>query len=185
MTAVNTLTAVLDRLATSPNDEDAWRSLYRQLWPFVIAVIYRRLKNRSAAEDAAQEVFVRVLNSRPFEKIQVESEFRAYVWRIAVNVANTHLKNARRKEHGEHKLIEWGSTFYEPPETDDRILMEEALRLAREGLEPQDTKLLHLILQGRSLREVASELGLTYTNVGVRFHRLKKKVHKLLNNNNN
>jgi DNA-directed RNA polymerase specialized sigma24 family protein len=79
MNAVNSLKAAIERLASSSADEDAWRFLYREMRPFVLAILYRRLKDRATAEDAAQEVFLRVLRARPFEKVHDESAFRAYV----------------------------------------------------------------------------------------------------------
>src|SRR5262245_58286836 len=102
MSQQNALAAVLERLKASPADEEAWRALYRQLWPFVIAVIYRKLRGseRKAAEDAAQEVFIRLLRTRPFDRIPDADSLRAYMGRIAENVAKTHLRKLHAEKGG-------------------------------------------------------------------------------------
>ena len=57
ITAVDPLTAIIGRLATAARDEDAWRSLYRQLWPFVVAVAYCRLKAKVHPKMPRKKVF--------------------------------------------------------------------------------------------------------------------------------
>jgi len=47
-------------------------------------------------------------------------------------------------------------------------------------LESQDLKLLNLLLAGRSLGEVAKDLGISYSNAAVRLHRAKDLVRNLL-----
>jgi DNA-binding NarL/FixJ family response regulator len=47
-------------------------------------------------------------------------------------------------------------------------------------LEQHEGELLKLLVHGKSLREVADELRISYTAAGVRVFRLKKKVGMLL-----
>ena len=176
MTAVDSLKAAIERLAAAPADEEAWRYLYRQMWPFVLTIVYRRLKNRAAAEDAAQEVLLRILRARPFEKIREEGAFRAYVWRMALNVANTHLRKIVRKDRGERHLFEWradqrADITEQLSEENDRFLMEEALQLVMEELEPKDREFLEMILHGSSLGDTATALNMSYSNAGVHSNR--------------
>jgi len=190
MTVVDSLTDAIERLASSAADEDAWRFLYREIRPFVLAIVYRRLKDRAASEDAAQEVLLRVLRARPFDKIREEGAFRAYVWRMAQNVANDHLRNAVRKHRGERNLFEW-RTAQEADITDqlsdehDRFLMEAALRLVMDDLEPKDREFLEMLLRGSTLGEAAVALDMSYSNAGVRYYRLKRKLRRQLTEQEN
>jgi RNA polymerase sigma factor (sigma-70 family) len=174
------LPAVLERLKASPADEDAWSFLYRQLWPFIIAIVYRRLKGREkkAAEDAAQEVFVRLLRAQPFGKIPNAEALRAYVAKIAENVARTHLRKVHVQEVGRRDVAEWHGL--EPPlaglESDDELRVRELWTLAESVLEPKDRDLLRLILEGSSLHQAADRMGLSYSNAGVRLHRIRRKL---------
>jgi RNA polymerase sigma factor (sigma-70 family) len=177
------ITVALGRLAVDSRDEYAWRALHKSLWPFVMSIVYRRLKDKIAAEDAAQEVFLRLVHSRPYERIRDGGEFQAYVWRVAINCANT--SHVMAQQHSDRKSA---LSDYRGSEdgagtaaaSEDRLIFEEVLTLAEGSLAPQDSRLLTILLQGRSLREAADELGQTYSGAGVRLHRLRLKLSKLL-----
>lgn len=180
--APDELAAALGRLRQSPSDDAAWRSIYRRLWPFVVAIAYSRVRDKGTAEDIAQDVFVRIARLRPYNRVDGPEQFRAYVWRMAVNVANSYARSARRRERSLKELWNWGGR--DPPvvaaASDDRLVFKELLGLARDTIEPQDHRLLELLLEGRPLADVASELGLTYSAAGVRLHRLRQKLRKSL-----
>jgi RNA polymerase sigma factor (sigma-70 family) len=185
MTAVNSLTEAIDRLATTPADEDAWRLVFREMWPFVFAVVYRRIKSRAAAEDVAQDVLMSVFRTRPFGRIREEGALRAYVWKTALNAVASNFRKAGRKEKGERHLLSWlmahkADVVEQVPEEHEQLLLEEALQLVMEELAPDDRKFLELLAQGRTLGEAAAALGLSYSNAGVRYYRLKRRLRKLL-----
>jgi RNA polymerase sigma factor (sigma-70 family) len=180
----NALSAVLERLKVSPSDEDAWASLFRQLWPFVIAVIYRRLRGeqRSAAEDAGQEVFLRLFRSRPFARIENVDALRAYMWKMAENVALQQLKRKHAEDLGERDLAEWQELEPRPGAVDGEtaLFARDVSDLVGRVLEEKDRELLRLMIEGSSLGQAADKMGLSYTNAGVRLHRIRRKlVHGL------
>jgi RNA polymerase sigma factor (sigma-70 family) len=179
------LDGLLKRLTVAPADEEAWASLYRQLRPFVIAVIYRRFgtRNRSAAEDATHEVFIRLLRSRPFGTIPDASALRAYVWRMAENVAKSHLRKQRTEEGAERDFAEWheSETFVEALDGDSALVARELLDLAQHSLDATDSNLLRLMIEGASLGQAADKMSLSYSNAGVRLHRMRRKLVNLLN----
>jgi len=172
----------LKRLAEEPTDENAWRTVFDRLWPFVIAIAWRRLKDRTAAEDAAQEVFLRLLRMRPFVEITEPEEFKAYLWRMTVNVAND---TARKHRHSDH-LHEAVSNVRRTDEwvqlhpTDQRLLFEEVMGLAKGDLSTDENEVLKRLILGLTIREIAHELGLAYSAAAVRVHRLRRKLDKIL-----
>jgi RNA polymerase sigma factor (sigma-70 family) len=172
---------MLQRLRASPADEDAWSSLYRQLWPFVFAVVHRRLQT-SAVEDAAQEVFIKLLRSRPYENISDADAFRAYVWRMADNVAKTHLLKQHADQHAKRDLAEWQQ--FEPSgealDGEGALVANELLGLAENTLDAKDRDLLRMMLEGANLAQAADKLGLSYSNAGVRLHRMRRRLSGLL-----
>jgi DNA-directed RNA polymerase specialized sigma24 family protein len=131
----NNITSALNRLAVDSRDEDAWRTLHKNLWPFVMSVVYRRLKDKIASEDAAQEVFLRLVHSKPYERIRDGGEFQAYVWRVAINCANTSHVMSRRYSTRKNALSEYRSTEEGAgtATSEDRFILEEALTLAAPG----------------------------------------------------
>lgn len=188
MTESSSLKAAIDKLSRAPMDEDVWRYLYRHLRPFVLAIAYRRLKNKMAAEDAAQEVLLRVLRASPFGRIREEAALRAYVWKITVNVVNSHLRKVIRAEAGARRFFEWEvatqtTLAQQFSEQQDRFLMEEALQLIMEQLEPGDRQFLEMVMHGTSLGDAALALDISYSNAGVKYHRLKRRLRKLLTEN--
>ncbi len=183
MTAVDSLQAAIEQLAREPNNENAWRLLYRQIWPLVVAIAFRRVKDRFAAEDVAQQVLLGILRARPFETIREEGRFRAYIWRMTINAANSRMRSAKREARFEQAGIDAESVMPQggDPTEDERLLLEEALALAiGEGLSAEDRELLELLMQGRSLGEAASACNLSYSAAGVRYFRIKQKLHKIL-----
>lgn len=179
------LRSSLAKLARSKTDEGAWRVLYDALWPFVFATAFRRLKDPDAAEDVAQEVFVRLLNSAPFEQLNGVDELRAYLWRAAINVGNTVLERNRRASQKEHAIRDLGPRVSEDETSnpDYRLLYGEALSLAKEHLGAEDLKLLSVLIAGGTLADAAAALSQTYSATGVRLHRLRAKLVKVLNLN--
>jgi|ERR1700683_608660 len=176
------VSGLLQRLAESPSDEVAWTALYQQLCPFVTAVAYRRLRDTEASRDVAQEVFIRLLKSQPFNDIHDVNQFRAYLWKMTINAANSYWSKSRLgkevREEPWHEAIEVADTA---SNSEDRLAWKETVELAQSALDPKDAKLLDLLLLGKSLTEAANELGLSYSNAGVRLHRARRTLNKVLN----
>jgi RNA polymerase sigma-70 factor (ECF subfamily) len=179
----SSLSKILGQLAKSRTDEEAWASLYRQMWPFVIAIFYRQLGGiKEVAEDAAQDVFLRLVRSCPFGKLQNTDLFRAYVRRVAQNVARTYryrfLKRAETEK--EMKTTPEEAVDNKQPLPEDYFGQEQLLRNIIAQLDETDRQLIRLLAKDLSLSDVAKATGLTYTNAGVRLHRLRRKLRDYL-----
>lgn len=170
------LADVLASLARDRQDETAWKSLYKTMWPLVWSVVFRRLHGLKApSDDAAQEVFIRLLKSCPFDNLRDPDDFRAYTYRVSINVANNYLRTllveARAENIEEVGML--GSTDNNPEgilETDE--LLKEILG----HIDERDHHILKLLIDGHSLREIASRVGISYSNTAVRVHRIRKKL---------
>lgn len=177
------LGTLLARLASSPTDEQAWRALYHQMWPFVFAVVYRRLRGDGAlAEDASQEVFMRLVRASPFERLLDPEAFRRYVWRVADNVGRTYVRRLvsrrameRSTSEAEGSKVEAQQSGSADQELDAKDFVRHIVDVASD-----DRDLLYLVLRGHSLSEIAKATGLTYANAGVRLHRLRARLRKSL-----
>jgi RNA polymerase sigma-70 factor (ECF subfamily) len=178
------LEALVARLASSPADEEALRALYRQTWPFVFAVVYRRLHGAKAlAEEASQEVFLRLVRACPFKRLRDPDAFRGYVWRVADNVARTYARRvlARHAAEVTPPEAEVGAADVQHfDRVEEELGAEELLRQVMGAIESRDRELLRLVLEGHSLSEIAKATGLTYGNAAVRLHRLRRRLRKSL-----
>lgn len=167
---------LLQRLSADPSDSAAWTQLYKQYWPFVFAIAYRRCRGaREIAEDVAQEVFVRLLRTRPFDRLPNTGALRGYLYTTAENTARTQL--SRLLSRKESPLPE---TF--EPAAQGSVEELSVIESARQTLSPLDQEILSHVVSGMSLKDVAKATGLSYPNTAVRLHRLRKQLRRLLKN---
>ncbi len=71
-------------LARRFDDEQAWAILHKIIRPLVLATACRNLRGHlGLAEDACQEVFLRLVRFGPFSKIKRPEDFRKYVCAVS------------------------------------------------------------------------------------------------------
>ena len=70
--------------------ETAFRELIRRYERPVFSLIYRMVRDSSAAEDLAQDAFIKVLNH--IDKYRPEFKFSSWLFKIANNIAIDHLR---------------------------------------------------------------------------------------------
>ncbi len=83
----------LERFAKG--DLDAYELLFRQFQGKVYAWIVRIVRDRGAAEDLTVETFWRIYRAR--SRFNPESDFGAWAYRIAINLALSHLRRTPRE----------------------------------------------------------------------------------------
>jgi len=150
--------------------------LIERLWPFVLTVVYRRLGGqREPAEDLAQEVFTDLIDAEPFKRLADVDALRAYVWRMADNEARSYLKSLRRRAEESGGRQAMATVASQEPTAEWVLEAREWLEGKLEQMAPVDRELAKLIAEGYRLREAAEAVGLSYTNAGVRLHRLRKR----------
>ncbi len=99
----------------APMDRAAFATLYDRYYPRVVKYCTRRLFDRNAAEDVASEVFLKVAsNVRSFPG-KTESDFRRWLFRIATNAVNAHLRSAWRRR----RLLELAASSGKLARNDD------------------------------------------------------------------
>jgi RNA polymerase sigma factor (sigma-70 family) len=171
------LAAILQRLAASRADEEAWALLFDLLWGRVFATTFRVLKgHRERAEDASQETFIRLLKYADFRKLSDSAEFQRYVHTVAENVAYGYLREMRQL--ASHLELQSDALAGDSPE--ELAQISEAIQQLSDELTVEEHALARLIVEGSSVSEIAQRLGWSYSNAGVRVHRLRQMLRKLL-----
>jgi RNA polymerase sigma-70 factor (ECF subfamily) len=79
-------------------DRDAFAVLYMRYFDRIYTYLRAILRDADQAEDAAQQVFIRVIEALPGYQIIESKPFRAWIFTIARNLALTHLKRESRLE---------------------------------------------------------------------------------------
>ena len=122
-------------------DRTAFSLLYDRYYPRVARYCLRRLFDRSLAEDVVSEVFLQVASHLREFTGQTETDFRRWLFRIATNAVNAHLRQSRRRQElweaaarsrhwdhlgssppspAEHDILDWPAVYQALLEFDER-----------------------------------------------------------------
>jgi RNA polymerase sigma factor (sigma-70 family) len=174
------LSNILSRLALSKADTEAWKLLYQRMWPFVIGLNFRLLGGaKQAADDASQEVFLRLLQYSNFESLTNPDSFRKYLRTVCTNVSRDFLqKLARRNETGLDG-VQIDSLRSDVPGPQD-VQAKEMYEGVLGQLSADDRRMIEWAAEGYTLDEIAEAAGLSYSNAGVRLHRIRGKLRNAL-----
>jgi RNA polymerase sigma factor (sigma-70 family) len=94
-------------------DKDALEQLVRRHQPWVFNIAIRMIWRRDLAEDATQEILIKIVTK--LSSIRGESQFRTWLYRIAVN----HLLNLRKSEMEERMTFaDLGRSLDDTPNLD-------------------------------------------------------------------
>ncbi len=167
-------------------DHQAFKYLFEHYRNQVFNVCYRMSGNRQEAEDAAQDVFLKVFHA--IDTFRGEAKLSSWIYRIAVN---TVLKRQRRK-----KLENWISldflfqdddTFQptSPEQTPDQYVenlqKEQIVQNAIQRLpERQKTALILFRYENLSYQEIAAVMGTSQSAVESLLHRAKDNLAQKL-----
>jgi len=172
-------------LAVSRRDEDAWETVFRVMWPFVRATVYRRLGSVDGlAHDAAQEVFSRLLRSCPFQRLREPDAFRGYVWRVSDNVARTYRRRVLAHPtttltDGDQETLADGETVA-GQRVQEELELRQLLQHEWRQLGGVDRRALSLLVRGCSIGEIATALGVSYGATAIRLMRIRSRLRNSL-----
>ncbi len=149
--------------------------LYRRYGPMVLRRCQRLLRDPEKAADAMHDVFVEVLRRRETLSGDAPSSL---LLRIATNACLNRIRGERRHpEDKEAGLLERIASAEDPEgRPGARSLL--ARIFGREQESTGTIAVLHL-LDGLTLEEVASEVGMSVSGVRKRLRRLKARVAEL------
>jgi RNA polymerase sigma-70 factor, ECF subfamily len=82
-------------LRAKAGDQSAFEYLVQKYRRPMVSFMYRMARNAAAAEDLAQEVFLRVYRSR--ETYEASAKFTTWLYRIATNLAVNHARDTRHE----------------------------------------------------------------------------------------
>lgn len=156
----------------------------------IINYCYRMLGNAQDAEDAAQEVFVKVF--RFIGSFTGQSSFSTWLYRIASNVCLDLLRKAKRRpqesvsiyqynEEGEEFSLPIEDKSPTPYEKAQQSEAQKALLAALEKLGEEQKRVVILRdIEGLSYEEIAAVTGVTPGTVKSRLNRARKSLQKYL-----
>jgi RNA polymerase sigma-70 factor (ECF subfamily) len=160
-------------LAFAAGGEEAFVQLYQRYRDRILTFTLRMLGERARAEDATQEVFLKLYRARA--GYQATSRFSTYLYRIATN----HCLNQRARS--EHRLVDLGADPdpAAPNQADQQqTLTHKQLRaalLAALGTLPERQRAAFLLVhyEGLSYREAADSIEVSEAGIKSLIHRAR------------
>lgn len=155
--------------------------LFEQYHTAVFAYLYRLVDDREWAHDLSQETFLRLFRARR-QLLQVENQ-RAWVYRIATNLAFNALKRRRR-----FAWLPWRNTdtaHLAVPDPSEQAHRRVAVERALAELPPHYRA--PLLLHGHygfSVREVAEALGISEGAAKTRLYRAREMFRQVYEGGN-
>ncbi len=164
------------------SDSAAFARLYRLHYESMFRYCSRRLFNRHSAEDVTSTVFFKAMRKiGPFEGSS--TDFRNWLYRIATNAVNDHLRTAKRRadairiaaqDHGRGRTIDSESDS----EVEEKNLV---LKQAVLGLKPKYQTVITLrYFEKMKLIEIAEILGQNPATIRSQLLRALDKLRKEL-----
>jgi len=158
----------------------AFEEVVRRHQRRVFAVAYRILRRHDAADDVAQEAFVRAW--RHLKDFDVQRPFSPWVCRIAANLAVNEVRSPRSRETG---LPEGhAETPAAAPDPLEGVLDAEARQALDAALRqvPEEQRAVFVlrVFEEQSYREIAEGLGLSIGTVMSRLSRAREKLRVAL-----
>jgi RNA polymerase sigma-70 factor, ECF subfamily len=157
-----------------PGVKEDFDRLYRATYQRVFASLVLILRNPAAAEDAAQEGYLRAFKA--WKSWKQEAPAEAWLYRIALNVAFTH----RRRERF-HDIGQVIRRLGRPKEADPTEIIQPDLVRELRALPPKQAAALVLRhVHGFTNREIAAAVGIPERTVASRLAAAKSRLQARL-----
>ncbi len=134
------------------------------------------------AEDLTQEVFLRAYQS--FQRLRPNSNYRAWLYKIATNRAYTVLKQNRRRAQRSMPLLDDGDLADSGPSPYQQAALDETLAAVRQAIDDlpdkQHMAILLRHIQGLDYAEVAQALGCSEDSARANVYQAMRRLRQEL-----
>lgn len=169
----------IDRVKGGDKEAFAWLvDKYRDM---IYTVCVRMLTSEADAEEAAQDAFVKAYKS--LNSFQGKSKFSTWIYRIAYNQCISVIRKKVRMIDMVGEVPEGEVSEGEINGLDAIAAQERSkyLHMALEALGETDSVVVTLFYYEEfSLEEIAEVTGLTSSNIRIKLHRSRKKMHQVI-----
>jgi RNA polymerase sigma-70 factor, ECF subfamily len=175
-----------DLVVRARTDRTAFGRLYDCYYGHVARYCLRRLFDRTLAEDVVSDVFLQVASHLGEFSGRTTTDFRRWLFRIATNAVNAHLRQSRRRQElweaaarGRH----WdrGSGWHSSPAENDRLDWPAVYRALLELDERDQTIVTLRFFADLSHEEIADVVNATSGAVRTALSRILSRLREKFN----
>lgn len=152
--------------------------LYLQYGPAVFRRCLRLLRNRSAAEDATQDVFVKIL--RRAEMLGTNEAMLPWVYRVATNHCLNLRRDAARKCCGACDDLDLIADGKRDNSAEDYPLRQLAQAVLDRFDSTTQQVAVAVLVDGMQLSEAAASIGISTRSVSRKLHRFEESARRYL-----
>jgi len=172
-------TAYNDLVILAKSQAAALGRLYDLYYDRIFRFCVHRLFNRSTAEEVTSAVFLTVAQAMPRFQGETEQDFRNWIYTIAANQANAHIRKTLRRQRllknvvahrrDEHGSDDWSSLDWP------------TLYAAIRQLKPEHQTILTLrFFENMEYDEIAGVVGARPATIRVTLHRILRRLQETL-----
>jgi RNA polymerase sigma factor (sigma-70 family) len=160
-------------------DTNAFSYLVTKYQDVVFSIALKVLKNRDDAEEVAQETFIKAFRS--ISSFRGKSKFSTWLFSIAYNTCIT---SVRKKKFPTTSIDQVQLNDEEEDWDDFDLTGEERSKMLEMSLKklPEDDYTLVVLYyyEEQSIEDISRIVGLSESNVKVKLHRARKKLHLIM-----
>jgi len=173
-------------VAVRRGDQGAARLLVEALFPLVLKIVRAHLPRRTAEEDLAQEVFLKMFTR--LDQYRGLMPFPHWVSRIAVTTCIDQLRHQKRRpelrwadlSETEAEVLDATLSASDGARDTDALAARELVARLVEQLDPKDRLVIQMLdLEQKSVAEIAEATGFGQSAIKVRAFRARRKLRIL------
>ncbi|ACV62658.1 RNA polymerase, sigma-24 subunit, ECF subfamily [Desulfofarcimen acetoxidans DSM 771] len=142
-----------------------FKAMFDDHYPTVCRQLTYLLGNRFAAEDVAQETFLKLYRTPPRDK----GNLAGWLFRVSRNLAFDYLRSEKSRGRREERNKIWSEGCTEALSCEEAVMRKEAITLVHQALQnlsERDRACLLLRFSGAGYEEIAEITGIKYSSVG-------------------
>lgn len=165
-------------------DSRAFSKLIERHKNMVFTIVFRIVERREEAEEVAQDVFMKMYQA--LETFQGASKFSTWLYRIAYNMAISHVRKSKPNYVPLlDNAMEASDEMVETPEMMEPTFgaqRQEALTEAMKMLKQEEILLINMhYTEQMSIEQISEITGLSQSNAKVKLFRVRKKLMEHIN----
>lgn len=158
--------------------EAYYQDIVKQNYEKVFRLCFRHFANEEDAEDATQDVFLKIWLNK--DRFRGESCISTWIYRIAVNVCLTHIRKRKTETVGKNFVRDHFisvADVFDSNSVENEKERYQFLEKFLTSIPAIDRTLINLYLENLDSRKISEITGLSDNNVRIRMHRIKKRLN--------